>query len=232
MTTAKQVHTPRQLVEVNQGLVHHLARRIAEKLPKSVEFEDLVGYGQVGLSEAARDYDATRGVQFSTYAYYRIRGAIYDGVSKMNWGKYVKKTNYQRMANEVLTLDSLDSQQNEPGIDASLSWFADQTRKLAVVYLCSVAGQGGELDPVDDRRPSADAVVTEQDTIRYVKELITQLPSQARLLIEDVYFRGKTIEEAGARQGISKSWASRVHARALEKLQWSLREQGVEHIET
>ena len=62
-----------------------LASRIHHKLPPYVDLEDLVAYGQMGLAEAARDFDPARGTQFSTFAYYRIRGAIYDGLAKMSW---------------------------------------------------------------------------------------------------------------------------------------------------
>ena len=75
--------TTQQLVVSCQGLVRSLAWKIHCKLPRSVDLEDLVCYGQIGLVEAARDFDSSRGGQFTTYAYYRIRGAILDGMSKM-----------------------------------------------------------------------------------------------------------------------------------------------------
>src|SRR5688572_30076999 len=68
-----------------QGLVRTLAWRIHKKLPPSVDLEDLISYGQVGLAEAARDFDPSLGDHFITYAYYRIRGAILDGLTKLSW---------------------------------------------------------------------------------------------------------------------------------------------------
>jgi RNA polymerase sigma factor FliA len=75
--------TRQRLIEENQGLVRSLAVSIRRKAPQQVELDDLMAYGEVGLAEAAQDFDPSRGAQFSTYAYYRIRGAIYDGLSKM-----------------------------------------------------------------------------------------------------------------------------------------------------
>ncbi|MGV2335702.1 MAG UNVERIFIED_CONTAM: hypothetical protein LVR18_16830 [Planctomycetaceae bacterium] len=58
-----------------QGLVRTIAWRVHQRLPKTVDLDDLIGYGQVGLAEAARDFDETKGSQFVTYAWYRVRGA-------------------------------------------------------------------------------------------------------------------------------------------------------------
>lgn len=62
------------------------AVQIHRKLPASIELDDLIAYGQLGIVEAAHSYDSSRGCQFSTDAYYRIRGSIYDGVAMMTWG--------------------------------------------------------------------------------------------------------------------------------------------------
>ena len=82
--TAPAPH-PQHLIEHCQGMVRSLALSIHRKLPPRYELDDLISYGQVGLAEAAKDFDPRRGSQFSTFAYYRIRGAIYDGISKMTW---------------------------------------------------------------------------------------------------------------------------------------------------
>ena len=107
MNTPSKTKTSDQVIEENQGLVRSLALKIHRKLPPHVELDDLVAYGQIGLAEAARDFDPARGGRFSTYAYYRIRGAIYDGLSKMNWfsrSEY-RRIRYNQMANDTLEAD-------------------------------------------------------------------------------------------------------------------------------
>ncbi len=69
-----------ELISSHQGLVKSIALKITESLPTQFELDDLIGYGQVGLAEAAQEFDPARGVRFATYAYYRVRGAIYDKV--------------------------------------------------------------------------------------------------------------------------------------------------------
>ena len=96
--------TPEQLVTGCEGCVRSLAWKIHQRLPNSVELDDLIAFGQLGLLEAARDFDQKRQVRFTTYAYYRVRGAILDGLSTMNWftkadyarGRYEQSANCTR----------------------------------------------------------------------------------------------------------------------------------------
>lgn len=62
-----------ELMEQGQSLVHALATKIHRNVPVRVELDDLVAYGEIGLAEAARDYDPSFGTQFTTFAYYRVR---------------------------------------------------------------------------------------------------------------------------------------------------------------
>ena len=74
------------------------------KLPPDLEKKDIQGWAELGLVEAANSFDPTRGVQFKTFAYYRIRGAIYDGLRKMGWypkGQY-RQMRFEMAANEYL----------------------------------------------------------------------------------------------------------------------------------
>lgn len=242
------------LVEECQGLVRSLATTIHRKVPPYVQLDDLIAYGQVGLMEAARDFDATRGNRFSTYAYYRIRGAIYDGLSKMSWGNRVQyqQARYEQMAGEVLgeqgsprehdapREQDTQEKQNSPGeqvkesarsptqssSEADVRWFRDLSQSLAVVYLATrVSTPGdlasGELADTSQASPMVEAMDREMHS--RLNDLINALPPDEGLLIRSTYFDGMTLQEAGERLGISRSWASRLHAKALQHLAHSLK---------
>jgi RNA polymerase sigma factor FliA len=66
-------------------LVKKIAARLMLRLPAHVEFDDLVGYGVLGLTEALGAFDANKKVKFSTYAFYRIKGAMLDGLRAADW---------------------------------------------------------------------------------------------------------------------------------------------------
>lgn len=221
-----------RLIEQHQGLVRSLALNISRRMPQSLELEDLIAYGQIGLAEAAESFDPERGGRFATFAYHRIRGAIYDGASKMNWfgrGPYWQ-TRYQQRANEVLQVDAEaepETQSAPPSeqLHTRMRWLKSVTGTLAVVHLLSEGeipangrdrlGENGYPEPV--------ATAVRNDLQGILHGLIETLPEESRRLIRATYFEGLTLQEAGRRLGISKSWASRLHANALRRLARSLK---------
>lgn len=231
MSVASEQHQKR--IEECQGLVRSLALRIHRKVPPNIDLDDLIAYGQVGLSEAARDFDPARGNQFSTFAYYRIRGAIYDGLAKMSWfGRHpYRPVRYEQMANDCLAVDSEEAPDPSRTTAADdTRWLRDLSRTLAVVYLAAMSagrgheeGAGQEASLVDRSSPEASAGLFASELRQRLETSIAQLAPAAGLLIRAIYFEETTLEEAGARIGVSKSWASRLHARALQQLARSLR---------
>lgn len=201
-----------------QGLVRSIAWKIHQRLPRHVDLDDLIGFGQIGLAEAARDFDETRGVSITTYSYYRIRGAILDGLNKMSWFSRAdfNRGKYEQMANDVLAVDPLDQE----SFASDLSWFSSTTSSLASVYLISqLAEEGrGRSEKIDESSKDDFQRVEELDLVSKVGQLINDLPEQQRLILQGVYFEGLSIKAAGERVGISKAWASRLHKQTLEQL--------------
>src|ERR1700758_114335 len=93
-----------QLVEQHLGLVQAIARKVKKTLGARIDLDDLVAYGAKGLVEAAERYDARPGVAFTTFAYYRIRGAMFDGLRTMGWYSRADYARYraEERANEYL----------------------------------------------------------------------------------------------------------------------------------
>lgn len=220
---------PQLLIEKSQGLVRSLAAKIHCTLPPYLELDDLIAYGQVGLAEAARDFDPDRGTQFSTYAYYRIRGAIYDGLSKMTWlsrAQY-KRLRFDQLANEALQVDrERGGESTEGEAIAGMRWFRDISRALAVVYLATQGATEEDSRTItleDTSMPTPETTVINREINEKLHELIDTLPPEAATLIRATYFEGMTLQEAGKKLGISKSWASRLHAKTLQQLARSLK---------
>src|SRR5438045_7517774 len=90
---APSAENKQRLVADNLPFVRAIAAKVKEQLPREIEFDDLVAYGTQGLIEAAERYDPAHGTAFTTFSYYRIRGAIYDGLRGMGWlprGEYAR----------------------------------------------------------------------------------------------------------------------------------------------
>ena len=85
--------------------VYYVAARIRERLPKQVEMEDLVQAGVLGLLDACRNYDGSKDAQFSTFAKYRIRGAILDSLRKLDWGSRTLRRRNREITTSVAKLE-------------------------------------------------------------------------------------------------------------------------------
>lgn len=221
-----------QLIEEGQPLVRSLALKISRSIPVRVDLDDLIAYGQVGLAEAARDFDPERGGRFTTYAYYRIRGAIYDGVSKMSWTSRARyrRLRYQQMANEAICqAEQGAAPPGQGSMEDEARWLRGVTEQLAVVYLANQSDESGGMQEssLEDPAEEPPQLVASRELSQKLHELVERLPVSERRLIRDVYFEGTTLQEAADRLHISKSWASRMHARALQQLASMLRQMGV-----
>ena len=228
----QQPTSPQALVEEAQGLVRSLAVRVHRSLPIPMDLDDLIAYGQLGLAEAAQKYDADSGVKFTTFAYYRVRGAIYDGVSKMNWTSRarLRRQRFREMADDVISASGGDDN-DQNGSDSSsddAEWLGKMTERLAVVYLASGSDESetNVLAEAPDESDSPLKVVANREMQQTLRKLVNDLPADARRLIISIYFEGFSLTEAAERVGISKSWASRIHAKGLDQLAQSLRRTG------
>ena len=228
-----QAIASQQLIEQCQGMVRSLALAIHRKLPPRYELDDLIAYGQVGLAEAAKDFDPDRGSQFSTFAYYRIRGAIYDGVSKMTWfGRAARqRVRYEQRANEILAAEAeANTKSASPNLDEDTRWFRDLSRTLTVVYLASYGTAGEKNEELAFVDPSSlpQQALIDEEIVQHLHEQIGALSAEEAKFIRAMYFEGHTLEKAGLLLGISKSWASRLHHKVLQRLARSLKSASVE----
>lgn len=224
-----------QLIADNQGLVRSLAKRVHRTLPSYVEMDDLVAYGQMGLAEAARSFDPARGHQFSTFAYYRIRGAIYDGLGKMNWfnRSQYEHARSQAIASDVLSVEAETESEPSDSLRDEVRWLKRTTGTLGVVYLMAQASEDQDAagNVVDEKADAPPSVMARRELHDKLHALVDSLSSEAATLIKAIYFEGLTIQDAGQKIGVSKAWASRLHAKTLEQLARALRRTGVSEAE-
>lgn len=209
----------KQLVEQHLSLVQAIARKVKKTLGRSIELDDLIAYGSQGLVEAAERFDARPGVAFSTFAYYRIRGAMFDGLRTMGWYSRADYARYraEERANEYL--QSHADRASEAGAkDDAAEALAAVAQILSGVATVHITSLEAAAHVADQTFASPDAGIDPGRLGQRVREAITTLPEKERRLMELYYFEEKTLEEAGGALGLSKSWACRLHARAVELL--------------
>jgi RNA polymerase sigma factor for flagellar operon FliA len=219
-----------RLVEKHLSLVQAIAAKLKRTLGRSIEFDDLVGYGTKGLLEAADRFDPAQGASFTTFAYYRVRGAMLDGLRTMGW---YSRADYARYRAEERANDYLQNQSErdaagketsggaKPGAAGTLESIAEILGGVATIHITSLEAAA---TVADEKLPPPDADIQRVQTNARVREALTRLPEKERALMEMYYFGEKNLEEAGAVLGLSKSWACRLHARAVGLLRDALRD--------
>ena len=218
----------KELVEQYTPFVRSIAAKIKKSLAKSIEFDDLVAYGMTGLLEAAERYDPKVGANFMTFSYYRIRGAIYDGLRGMGW---VSRSEYQKIRFEeratqylenVASREVVGGEANKSAED-NLEELAQQVSQLVTIYVTSLEAME-DLQVADKERQPLDERYADLEMKVHVREAIRRLPDADREIIQMYYFKELSLQEVGNHLGLSKSWTSRRHAQAIDKLSRILQE--------
>ncbi len=204
-----------RLLEKYGPYVRSLAAQIHRQFKAQFEMDELVAWGQIGLLEAADRFDIRVGANFITFAHYRIKGAIYDGLRKM--GVLKGGAAAASRANSYLTNVADRSGSGKAGsIDDDVREISSAVSNLAIVFATNLEADE-TLQLSDEQLPADEKIEIEQLRGR-VRAALDKLPEKERKLLQGYYFQSKTLEEAGAEIGQSKSWASRLHARAVESL--------------
>ena len=222
--------SPEVLARFNEALpaIKPIAFRLRRSLGRAAEIDDLISYGQSGLLEAARRYDPDRGVPFRAFANYRIRGAMLDGVRKLS---HLPRRVHERLKafeNAALYSDGALEDLNAPAPPGQTA--ADRERRL-VEHLAGMAtamAMGLISEPALDDQGGATAIAAwqlspeEQSSRHQLLEMVQRgidtLPEQEAVLIRRHYLEGERFDQVAAELGLSKSWASRLHSRAIGRL--------------
>lgn len=220
------------LVEQHRSYVRALAVEIKQSVPAAIDLDDLVAYGQLGLLEAAGRFDPRRGVAFTTFSYYRIKGAIYDGLRAM--GYFSRSARANQTARFAAHADSLlQSAADDEGsraeatanVEDDIASVQTLIDGLIPAYLLSLGSD--EVPDVADPNATSAARIEHADMVRLVLELKTELPADEQELLDLIYFKHVSMTDVATRFSISKSWVSRLHARAIKHLRERLEERGV-----
>jgi len=215
-------------------LVRFVAARFGARVPASVEFDDLVSYGMIGLIEAVDRFDLHRKIRFETYAVPRIRGAMLDELRALDWVPRSVRARARELEHVRSKLRAgLRREPNVREIATEIGCnprdlrdsYAGATRPLVALEELVSRGSGEDsdnvtvLDTIVDTtidEPGSDAELAE--IRRALLEAMQQLTDRDYTMISSYYFGEKTLAHIGAAFGVSESRVSQIHARALRTL--------------
>ncbi len=204
-------------IEEHRPLVLSIVDKVVRQFNIQGPRDDLIADGFRGLIEARSRFDAERGVQFSTFAYYRIRGAIIDGVRR---NAPLPRRLYARLRaaqsadeiTEILGRERAKNPQVRSDVKQTVLSLDDTLSNIAQSYaLAAMEQPTHEVDTAEENLLSAESA-------HHIRAALEVLNPRERAFIERFYFKGETLESVGKEFGISKSWASRIHTKALKKI--------------
>jgi RNA polymerase sigma factor for flagellar operon FliA len=214
------VHEERgALVEQHLDLAQRAAQVFYPRVREHVEFAELVAMANVGLVEAASRYDPTLGASFRTFAWYRVQGAVVDGLRRMT---HLPRRVWAQIVTLRATADYLEAQVNR-GVAArsqeAIRTTADKLREVkdaigAIRTMYIVAIESIPAEQMASDSPPLDDQLNRRMQSGRLAAAIAKLPERERALLRKHYDEGKSLLDAGVELGLSKSWASRLHARA------------------
>jgi RNA polymerase sigma factor for flagellar operon FliA len=200
------------------------------RVREHVDFQELVAMGRAGLVEAASRYDAAKGASFATFAWYRVQGSIIDGLRRQTvlprrvWAKLVAlraTSDYLETQSERERGAAAQGKAN-PSTMESLARVKNAIAAIRTMYLTSLEGAREKGFDAVDQEPRADLRLYNQQLAKHLLAAIDSLPERERELLRKHYWEGKNLLETGKDLGISKSWASRMHAQAVDRLREAL----------
>ncbi len=224
------------LVAEHVALVKYLASRVSAKLPPSIEPDDLVGAGMLGLIDAAEKFDPSRGIRFRTYAERRIRGAILDHLRSLDWAPRSLRRRAREIESAHLQLErdrgrSVDGSEVAEFLDMDIEDFqalVGDINSVQMTSFYSVSDSDGDAsaDPIQSVPDSPDrspfALYARQELRECLAGAIDQLPEKERLVVSLYYVEELTMKEIGSVLGVNESRVSQIHSKAVGRLRHSL----------
>jgi RNA polymerase sigma factor for flagellar operon FliA len=224
-------------------LVRRVVQRLAARKPPHIDLDDLVSWGIVGLLDAIGKYDPRKEALFSTYAQFRIRGAILDHLRSLDW---VPRSVRQKASLLEKVAHQLEGRFGRPPTEEEISSelgltidaYQELLTKVGEMSLFSLEdlgfGSGEERFNVEQMVEEGDAdplrALLTHERVRIVSDAIAKLPEREKLVVTLYYQEELTMKEVGGVLGLTESRVSQLHSQAMLRLKGYLQTR-IEHRE-
>ena len=228
---SRDSHAGDMLIRKYMPLVTYHVLRISIGLPKNISKDELKSFGMMGLYDSLKKFDPTRDLKFDTYASFRIRGAILDGLRKEDWlprstREKVKKIEVAKEKLEQIYLRSVTAKEvaDDLGITEEEVYLASNEYFFANIF--SIDDHLKDDDDrenlafavKDDKQISPEDEILKQGLHKQLAEVVQELNEKEQLVISLFYKEELTLTEIGHVMGLSTSRISQIHSKALFKL--------------
>lgn len=229
--TAPEPVDENALVRQHADLVKRIAHHLAARLPSSVEVDDLIQAGVIGLIEAARHYSGTRGASFETYAGIRIRGAMLDELRQTDWAPRSVHRRGRAVSDAIRKLEQQHGREARDHeiaehLKIGLAEFHAIVQDAARCQVLSMDNGGEDGDETMDAPDTGASPLQNLQHDEFQQELahaIAELPERERLVLSMYYERELNLREIGAVLKVSESRVCQIHGQALLRLRARLK---------
>jgi len=223
-----------ELIREYTPLVKRIAHHLLARLPASVVLDDLLQAGMIGLLEASRRYDASKGASFETFAGIRIRGAIIDEVRRGDWTPRSVHRNARRVSDAIHAVehrtgrDATDTEvAAELGVTLSDYHGLLQDSMDSRLFSYDQLTEAGEDSPAGQfaaDEPGPGIQHESQGFRQALADAIGRLPERERLVLSLYYDEELNLKEIGQVLGVSESRVSQIHSQAALRLRGRLKD--------
>jgi len=202
--------------------VKYVAGRMRSRLPHSVDQDDLVSDGVLGLMDAIERFDPSRGLSFQTFAVPRIRGAIIDGLRSMDFVPRSVRDKVRIVQQATVALEErLGRLPEDEEVAREVGVPVQQVRDLTKQASSNHANLD-DFELADELASAADDSVERGDVSASLRRVIAELNERDQVVIALYYFEGLTLADIGKVLGVTESRISQVHSRATNTLRAKL----------
>ena len=230
-TAYTQFDNKTSVVEQYAPLVKRIAHHMLARLPASVQLDDLLQSGMIGLLEASSKFDGSKGAKFETFAGIRIRGAMIDEIRRGDWVPRSVHRNNRRVAQVIDELEQSlgrDARYTEIAekLDMSLNEYHHILNDVSVGKIIGIEDLGVSQDVLvtDDETPDENFEALADTQFRSaLVEAIKTLPERDALVLSLYYDEALNLKEIGAILEVSESRVSQILSQAMLRLKGKLK---------
>ena len=222
------------LVERYAPLVKMIGLHLMARLPSSVQLDDLLQSGMIGLLEAARNYDGSKGASFETYAGIRIRGAMIDEIRSGDWVPRSVHRNSRRISDAIVTIEQRsgrDARDNDIATElgVSLDEYHSMLNDAACGRLVGIEDLGVSEDVIHSVEEHESANIAFSSVVddkfqAALAEGIRHLPEREALVLSLYYEEELNLKEIGQILNVSESRVSQIHSQAMHRLRAKMKD--------
>ena len=223
------------MVSQHMGMVKKIAGVMKSRLPASVELDDLIQAGTIGLWEAAKTYDTSHNATFETYANQRVRGAMLDELRGSDWAPRSLRSNMRNVEAAISkTAQRLGREPKESEVAVALGMPMEEYQAILddcaghqIVYLEDLAG-GDEGSAFLDRHKVGEeadplSLMLSDGFRAELIQAIESLPERERMVMALYYEQELNLKEIGAVLGVTEARVSQIHTQAVARIRAKLR---------